>query len=366
MARTGRPTATITLTDEEREVLSRYVRRGKTSQQLALRSRIVLKCAEGYNNKETAAELGVNEATVGKWRARFAVQRLDGLVDAPRSGTPRKIDDDKVEEVVVATLEAMPEGASRWSTREMSKRVGISRDSVARIWRAFGLKPHRSETFQLSTDPHFIEKVRDVVGLYMDPPNNAVVLSVDEKSQIQALNRTQPLLPMRPGQLERRTPEYNRNGTSSLFAALDVATGVVIGKCFRRHRASEFLKFLKLIDKQVEPELDLHLVMDNYATHKAPSVTAWLTKHPRFHMHFIPTHSSWLNQVECWFSILTEKQLKRGSHHSVQELETAIYEFVNAHNENPSPFKWVKTADEILAKVARYCADTVTAHTKPN
>ncbi len=337
MARTGRPTTTITLTDEEREALRRYVRRGKTSQQLALRSRIVLECAKGNNNKEVAAKLAVNDKTVGKWRARFAAERLDGLVDAPRPGTPRQIGDDKVEEVIVTTLESMPKGASRWSTREMSKKVGISRDSVARIWRAFGLKPHRSETFQLSTDPHFIEKVRDVVGLYMDPPNNAVVLSVDEKSQIQALNRTQPLLPMRPGQLERRTPEYNRNGTSSLFAALDVATGVVIGKCFRRHRASEFLKFLKLIDRQVEPELDLHLVMDNYATHKTPSVMAWLSKHPRFHMHFIPTHSSWLNQVEGWFSILTEKQLKRGSHHSVQELEAAIYQFLDAHNENPSP-----------------------------
>ena len=366
MARTGRPTTTITLTDEEREVLRRYVRRGKTSQQLALRSRIVLECAKGNNNKEVAAKLGVNDKTVGKWRVRFAAERLDGLVDAPRSGTPRQIGDDMVEEVIVTTLESMPKGASRWSTREMSKKVGISRDSVARIWRAFGLKPHRSETFQLSTDPHFIEKVRDVVGLYMDPPNNAVVLSVDEKSQIQALNRTQPLLPMRPGQLERRTPEYNRNGTSSLFAALDVATGVVIGKCFRRHRASEFLKFLKLIDRQVESKCDLHLVMDNYATHKTPSVMAWLSKHPRFHMHFIPTHSSWLNQVEGWFSILTEKQLKRGSHHSVGELEAAIYEFLDAHNESPTPFKWVKTADEILQKVARYCADTLTALTETN
>ena len=364
MARTGRPTAIITLTDEEREVLRQYVRRGKTSQQLALRSRIVLECADGMNNKEVASKLCVNAKTVGKWRNRFAAERVDGLVDAPRPGTPRQIGDDKVEEVIVTTLESMPNGSSRWSTREMSKKVGISRDSVARIWRAFGLKPHRSETFQLSTDPHFIEKVRDVVGLYMDPPNHAVVLSVDEKSQIQALNRTQPLLPLRPGQLERRTPEYNRNGTSSLFAALDVATGFVIGKCFRRHRSSEFLKFLKLIDSQVEPELDVHLVMDNYATHKAPSVMAWLSKHPRFHMHFTPTHSSWLNQIEAWFSILTEKQLKRGSHHSVQELETAIYEFLDAHNENPTPFKWVKTADEILAKVARYCADTIKAHTE--
>ncbi len=362
MTRRGRPTATITLTDQEREVLLQYVRRGKTSQRLAQRSRIILKCAEGLNNTEIGTELGVNTRTVGKWRTRFVVDRLDGLSDAPRSGAPRQIGDDKVEEVIVATLETMPKGASRWSTRGMSKKMGVSRDSVARIWRAFGLKPHRSETFQLSTDPDFIAKVRDVVGLYMDPPNNAVVLSVDEKTQIQALNRTQPVLPMRPGQLERRTPEYSRNGTSTLFAALNVATGAVMGKCFQHHRSSELLKFFRLIDKQVEPDLEVHLIMDNYATHKAAPVATWLSKHPRFHIHFIPTHSSWLNQVEGWFSILTEKQLKRGSHHSVRELEKAIYDFLEVHNESPRPFKWVKTADEILAKVARYCADTVTAH----
>ena len=362
MARTGRPTAEISLSDDEREVLRRYVRRGKTSQQLALRSRIVLECAKGQFNGQVASKLGVTPQTVGKWRARFAADRIDGLVDAPRPGTPRQIGDDKVEEVIVMTLETMPKGASRWSTREMAKKANISKDTVARIWRAFGLKPHRSETFQLSTDPDFVEKVRDVVGLYMDPPNNAVVLSVDEKSQIQALNRTQPLLPMRPGQLERRTPEYSRNGTSTLFAALDVATGGVIGKCFRRHRATEFLKFLKIIDKRVEPELDVHLIMDNYATHKTPAVMNWLTKHPRFHMHFIPTHSSWLNQVEGWFGILTEKQLKRGSHYSVRELEADIYEFLDAHNDSAAPFKWIKSADEILAKIARYCADTVKIH----
>ncbi len=364
MPRTGRPTAPITLSDEEREVLQRYTRRAKTSQRLALRSRIVLQCSMGLNNQQVATKLNINPKTVGKWRTRFAAERIDGLMDAPRPGAPRQIGDDKVEDVIVATLETLPRGASRWSTRDMAKQAGISRESVGRIWRAFGLKPHRSETFQLSTDPDFVEKVRDVVGLYIAPPTNAVVLSVDEKSAIQALNRTQPLLPMRPGHLERRTPEYSRNGTSTLFAALNVATGSVIGKCFRHHRAREFLTFLKLIDKQVEPELDLHLIMDNYATHKTPSVVNWLAKHPRFHFHFIPTHSSWLNQVEGWFSILTEKQLKRGNHHSVRQLEQAIYEFLDVHNENPKPFKWVKTADEILAKVARYCTDTLKLHRK--
>jgi len=364
MARTGRPTASLTLTTQEREVLQRYVRRGKTSQQLALRSRIVLECAKGQNNEEVAATVGANAKTVGKWRARFAANRLDGLLDSPRPGAPRTVGDDKVEEVIVATLESMPKGASRWSTRDMARKAGISKDSVARIWRAFGLKPHQSETFQLSTDPDFVDKVRDIVGLYLAPPENAVVLSVDEKSQIQALNRTQPLLPMRPGQPLRPTPEYERNGTSSLFAALDVATGAVIGKCFRQHRASEFLKFLKLIDERVELELDVHVIADNYATHKTASVAAWLTRHPRFHMHFTPTHSSWLNQVEGWFAILTEKQLKRGSHNSVRQLETDIYAFLDAHNESPTPFRWVKTADEIFAKLARYCADTVKLHAR--
>jgi transposase len=353
MAKRGRPTAELTVTGQEREVLERYVRRGRTSQRLALRSRIVLACARGLTNQEVAHELRIDANTVGKWRARFVADRLDGLVDAPRSGAPRKIGDDKLEAVLTETLEKMPKGASRWSTRAMARHAGVSHDSVARIWRAFGLKPHRSETFQLSTDPDFIDKVRDVVGLYMDPPTNAIVLCVDEKSQVQALNRTQPVLPMRPGQLERRTPEYHRNGTTTLFAALDVATGGVIGKCFKRHRASEFLAFLKLIHTSAAADLPVHLILDNYATHKAPAVTAWLTKHPRFHLHFIPTHSSWLNQVECWFSILTEKQLKRGSHHNVRELEQAIREFLDAHNQSPTPFKWVKTADVILAKVAR-------------
>lgn len=362
MARTGRPKALLELHDDEREVLRRYARRAKTSQRLALRSRIVLECDKGLSNSEVAEELGVVPHTVGKWRTRFIAHRMEGLVDAPRSGAPRTIGDDKVEDVIVTTLESMPKGASRWSTRDMAAKAGISRESVSRIWRAFGLKPHRYETFQLSTDPHFIEKVRDVVGLYMDPPNDTIVLSVDEKSQIQALNRTQPLLPMRPGHAERGTPEYERNGTTTLFAALDVATGGVIGKCFRRHRTTEFVKFLKLIDEAVDPALDVHLILDNYSTHKAPKVKTWLNRHPRFNLHFTPTHSSWLNQVEGWFSILTEKQIKRGSHNSVRLLERSIYEFLNAHNEKSKPFKWIKSADEILAKVARFCAETASLH----
>jgi transposase len=357
MAGRGRPKAALTLSDEEREALLRYVRRGKTAQRLVVRSRIILECAKGLDSTAVAERLGVSNQTVCKWRGRFIADRIDGLLDAPRVGAPRRIGDDKVEEVVTTTLNTMPRGASRWSTRELAKKTGLSHMAIARIWNAFGLKPHRAETFQLSADPQFIEKVRDVVGLYMDPPTNAVVLCVDEKSQIQALNRTQPILPMRPGQLERRTPEYERNGTTSLFAALDVATGGVIGRCFRRHRAKEFVQFLKLIDQSVAPGLEVHLIMDNYATHKAPPVMNWLIRHRRFHLHFIPTHSSWLNQVESWFAILTNKQIKRGSHYSVRELEEAIREFLEAHNADPRPFKWVKAADEILAKVARLCGE---------
>jgi transposase len=364
MRKRGRPKAELKLSDEEREQLERYARRGKTSQRLALRARIVLTCAKGLDNRQVAAALRVNAVTVCKWRSRFVSDRIEGLRDGPRSGAPRKIGDDQVEAVVVATLETMPRGASRWSTRLMAKKAGIGADSVSRIWRAFGLKPHRAQSFQLSTDPDFIDKVRDVVGLYINPPSHALVLSVDEKSQIQALNRTQPVLPMRPGQLERRTPEYQRNGTTSLLAALNVATGAVIGKCFRRHRTREFVKFLNLIDQSVDAGLDVHLIMDNYATHKAPGMVRWLAKHPRFRVHFTPTHSSWLNQIECWFSILTEKMLKRGSHHSTRELEAAIYEFLEVHNDAPRPFAWIKTADEILDKVAQFCRDTTRLHSK--
>ena len=358
----GRPKKELNLTDEEQAALERLTRRAKTSQRLALRARIVLACASGMDNQAVAEEIGVSKVTVGKWRARFVESRIAGLGDAPRSGAPRKISDEAIEKVVVDTLETMPRGASKWSTRDMARRSGLSRMTISRIWRTFGLKPHLSETFQLSTDPAFIEKIRDVVGLYRTPPSNAVVLSLDEKSQIQALNRTQPLLPLGPGNPEKRTPEYERHGTMSLFAALNVATGEVIGKCFPRHRSSEFLAFLRIIDKSVDPSLDVHIILDNLATHKTAAVMRWLVRHPRFHLHFTPTHSSWLNLVEVLFSILTEKQLKRGSHRSVRALEAAVYEFLDETNRNPKPFTWTKSADEILDSIARFCDRTLQRH----
>lgn len=361
-SRLGRPATPVRLTEDERETLERYVRRGSTSQQLVLRSQIILACDAGKAGTVIATELGVDRGTVTKWRVRFAASRLDGLADSPRPGAPRKIGDDKVEEVVVRTLETTPKGATHWSTRTLAKQVGVSREAVGRIWRAFGLKPHHADTFQLSRDPHFVEKVRDVVGLYMDPPDGALILSVDEKTQVQALNRTQPILPLQPGRTERHTPEYDRHGTTSVFAALDVATGNVIGKCFRQHRSAEFIQFLRLIDKAVEPELAVHVILDNLATHKTPGVQRWLVRHPRFHLHFIPTHSSWLNQVERWFGLLTDRQIKRGAHCSVPALEQAIYDFIDAHNEKPQPFRWTKSADQILDRVAGFCRDTLKAH----
>jgi transposase len=362
--RSGAPKAELVITDDERKELERYVRRETSSQRLALRSRIVLRCADGLTNQDVAGEIGVNPSTVAKWRRRFVVDRLDGLHDQDRPGAKLKITDETVEELIVATIETMPKGRSHWSTRAMAKNIGISHSSVGRIWRAFELKPHRTKTFQLSTDPLFIEKVRDVVGLYMNPPDNALVLSVDEKSQIQALNRTQPLLPLRPGQAERGTPEYERNGTTSLFAALDIATGKVIGKCYARHRAAEFRKFLNVIKSEVPANLDVHLICDNYSTHNTPSIKRWLARNQRFQMHFTPTHASWLNQVEGWFSILTTQQLKRASHHSVNELVGAIHQFLDAHNEEPKPFKWTKSADQILASVAAFCYRTLEAHSE--
>jgi transposase len=364
MARTGRPKAPLDLTDEERSVLHRNVARRKSAQQLVIRSRIVLACAEGKDNKSVAAEVGVTQQTVGKWRARFIADRLDGLYDEPRPGAPRSIEDDKVEQVVVKTLETTPRNATHWSTREMAKNVGLSAGTISRIWRAFGLKPHRSETFTLSKDPLLVEKVRDIVGLYLNPPERAVVLCVDEKSQIQALDRTQPLLPMRPGQAERRTHDYMRHGTTSLFAALDIATGEVIGQCFRRHRALEFLRFLKLIDESVPAELDVHLVIDNYSTHKTAAVQRWLVAHPRFHVHFTPTKGSWLNQVERWFGLLSQRKIKRGSHRSTLALEKAIREYLEVNNEDPKPFVWVKSAEEILAAIKRFAQATLAAHPK--
>jgi transposase len=354
MARTGRPKADLALTDQEREQLLRWARRAKSAQSLSLRSKIILRCAEGMDNASVAAQLGCSTATVGKWRRRFVEDRLDGLTDEPRPGAPRSVSDDQVEQVVVATLERTPREATHWSRASMAAETGLSKSTVGRIWRAFGLKPHLVETFKLSSDPLFIEKVRDVVGLYLNPPERAVVLSVDEKSGIQALNRSSPLLPMMPGVAERRSFDYARAGTTDLFAALDVTTGLVIHSIQRRHRAIEFKKFLNQIDQTVPDELDVHLICDNLSTHKTPAITAWLAAHPRFHLHFTPTSSSWLNQVERWFGLLTERQLRRGIHDNVSALEHDIQAWIEQWNSNPQPFIWIKTADEILEKLARY------------
>jgi transposase len=360
--RTGRPKAELGLSGEERMALERYARRGTVAQQLGLRARIVLRCAAGLDNKTAASEVGVCEAVVGKWRRRFVAQRLDGLLDEPRSGAPRTITDEQVEQVVIRTLETKPRGATHWSTREMARRSGISRMAVNRIWRAFGLRPHRSETFKLSTDPQLVEKVRDIVGLYLSPPEHALVLCADEKSQIQALNRMQPILPMRPGQAERRTNDYFRHGTTSLFAALDVKTGKIIGQCRRRHRSVEFRQFLDCIDQEVPPELEIHLVVDNYATHKTAIIRNWLAKRPRYHVHFTPTGGSWLNQVERWFGLLTQRAIKRGAHTSTAQLEKAIRDYIDAHNQQPKPFAWHKSADQILASIARFADQTTKIH----
>jgi transposase len=356
--RTGRPIPELILTEVERETLQNWARRPKSAQALALRARMILRCAEGMTNTQVAGQFQVRIATVGKWRQRFVDRRLDGLLDEPRPGAPRKVSDADVERALAMTLESTPKDATHWSTRSLAKESGLSRSTVGRIWRAFALQPHRSETFKLSKDPLFIDKVRAIVGLYMDPPDRALVLCVDEKSQIQALNRTQPLLPMRPGQAERRTHDYARHGTTSLFAALDVKTGAVIGQLHRRHRSVEFRKFLDTIDDAVPNDLDVHLILDNYGTHKTAPVRRWLAKRPRFHVHFTPTSASWLNLVERFFAALTEKQIRRGVHRSVRELETAIKQYLAVTNESPKPFVWTKTADEILASVARYCART--------
>jgi len=360
--RTGRPKANLTVGDADRVVLESMARRSRTAPQLARRARIILSCVSGLDNKAVAKKLRVTPQTVGKWRARFVRDGIEGLHDEPRPGTPRKISDAKVEAVVVRTLEKTPRGATHWSTRSMAKATGLSRSSINRIWQAFGLQPHRCETFKLSPDPQLIDKIRDVVGLYVDPPQHAIVLCVDEKSQIQALDRTQPLLPMRPGQIERRTHDYKRHGTTSLFAALDVATGKVIGETHRRHRSVEFRKFLDRIEENVPDQLDVHIVMDNYGTHKTALIRNWFAKRPRFHAHFTPTYGSWLNLVERWFAELTNKQLRRGTHRSIRELERAIRDFIEAHNESPRPFVWTKTADEILASIARFAHRTLEAH----
>jgi transposase len=357
----GRATPLV-LTAAERAALEGLVRRRKTAQALALRAKIVLLCAEGLTNQAVAGEVGACAHTVGKWRERFATDRLDGLRDEPRSGAPRTVTDEQVAELLVRTLEALPEQATHWSTRSMAAACGLSAATVQRVWRAFGLRPHRTEGFKLSSDPEFAEKVRDIVGLYLSPPDRALVLCVDEKTEIQAIERTQPVLPMRPGQAERRTSDYVRHGTSSLFAALDVTVGRVIGRCYRRHRAAEFRAFLDAVDAVVPSELEVHVVLDNASIHKAPPIRAWLAKRPRYHLHFTPTASSWLNQVERFFALLTARQLKRGVHRSVEELAAAVLAYIERHNAEPKPFRWTKSADEILGGVARFCSRTLAVY----
>jgi transposase len=350
----------LVLSNDEREKLMTWARRPKTTQRLALRSRIILAAAAGDANGKIAFDMNITPQTVGKWRQRFLDDRLEGLVDEPRPGAPRTITDAQVEEVIATTLESKPDNATHWSTRGLAKATGLSQTAIGRIWRAFGLQPHRHETFKLSSDPFFVEKVRDVVGLYLNPPDRAIVLSVDEKSQIQALNRTQPLLPMTPGQAERGTHDYERHGTTSLFAALNVATGAVLGKCYRRHRQQEFLRFLEEVDAALtkRPGVTVHLILDNYGTHKTARVKRWLARHPEYVVHFTPTSGSWLNQVERFFAAITEKRIRRGAFCSVKALEAAIQAYLDEHNRDPKPFKWTASADLILKKIEKVCKRT--------
>ena len=356
--RTGRPKQALILTEEERDRLQSLAHRAR---RLARRARLVLACAEGLDNKTVARKMRASLGMVGKWCSRFLKARLEGLYDEPRPGAPRKVSDAQVEQVVIQTLESTPRGQTHWSTRGLAKASGLSRMTVSRIWRAFGLPPHRSDTFKLSPDPLLIEKVRDIVGLYMNPPDHALVLCVDEKTQIQALDRTQPLLPLRPGQLERRTHDYKRHGTTSLFAALELKTSQVIAQLKHRHRSVEFRQFLDVIEAQVPVELDVHIIVDNYGTHKSAIIRKWFAKRPRFHVHFTPTYGSWINLVERWFAELTNKRIRRGVFRSVKDLEAAIREYIEVHNENPKPFAWTKTADQILASIARYAQRTTAA-----
>jgi transposase len=362
----------IILTEAERVVLERRARRRKIAHAEAMRAQIVLLAASGYANSAIARSVGATRKTVQSWRRRFAQHRLEGLYDEPRCGAPRKIGDDLIEQIVTKTLETKPANATHWSSRDMAKASGVSASSVHRIWRAFSLQPHRVETFKLSTDPQFVEKVRDIVGLYLDPPERALVLCIDEKSQIQALDRTQPLLPMRPGQVERRTHDYERHGTTTLFAALvaatngktDVKPGTVIGKCMRRHRAVDLRRFLAEVERNVPADLDVHVIMDNASSHKTKLIRGWFARRPHWHVHFTPTSASWINQVERFFALLSEKQIKRGAHRSVRELVAAIQAFIDACNANPKPFRWVKSADEILASIERFCRRTLQVHSK--
>lgn len=362
MGKAGRPKAEIQLTDAERAELERLTRRVRTNRQVALRAKLILASADGTADVEVAEKLRVNHKTVGIWRRRFAQHRLDGLYDEPRVGAPRTISDEAVEKIVIQTLESTPKGRTHWSTRKMAKQAGISFSSVGRIWRAHGLQPHIVRGFKLSNDPQFIEKVRDVVGLYMNPPDNAVVFSFDEKPQIQALERAQPVLPMDLGMPERQTHNYIRHGTLDLFAALNVATGHVLTSMKKQHRSKDFVDFLREIDKSVAPELEAHVILDNLSAHKSPEVKRWLLRNPRFHLHFTPTYSSWLNLVERFFALLTEEALARGSHTSIPQLRVAIRDYVDAHNEEAKPFKWTKTADQILDKVREFGARTLRVH----
>jgi len=360
MARTLAP---LSITDEERSELRGWARRPKTAQAMAMQARIILLSDQGWSNQDVADELDINRVTVGKWRKRFLESGLDGLDDAPRPGAPRKIPDEDVERVIAKTLEQTPpKNATHWSTRSMADATGLIQSAIIRIWRAFSLQPHRTETFKLSNDPLFVSKVRDIVGLYMNPPDKALVLCVDEKSQMQALERTQPLLPMGPGIPDRRTQDYVRHGTTTLFAALDVKTGNIIGKCYRRHRAEEFVKFLRLIDESVPKPLDVHLILDNYSTHKTPLVRRWLARHPRFHAHFTPTYSSWINLVESWLAILTNRRLRRSSFRSTRQLELGVKQYIETHNNSPPPFVWTKTASEILDSIKHFCLHTYDSH----
>lgn len=355
----GRRAIAVELSAQERVFLTELARKRRAPQIEVKRARAILAMAEGATNTAIAREVGFCAATVGTLRRRFAALRLEGLSDLPRSGAPRRFDDERVAELIERTLHDKPEGATHWSTRKMATAAGMSRDTVSRIWRAFGLKPHRAETFVLSTDAYFVEKVRDVVGLYMSPPENALVFCVDEKSQIQALKRSQPVLPLRPGRPEGHTPEYFRHGTTSLFAALDVRSGEVLGRCYRRHRAREFLAFLRAIEAHVAQATaqgqEVHLVLDNYGTHKSALVAKWLVRRPHWHLHFIPTHASWLNQVERFFAKITSEAIRRGNFPSVAQLVTAIESYLKQHNAQPKPFTWTASADRILEKTAKLC-----------
>lgn len=353
--RTGRPKKTLEISVEDRQKLKMIASRPKSAQALAMRARIVLNCAQGMSNAEVAGKLGIAGATVGKWRERFREFGLDGLLDEPRVGAPRKISDEQIEDVVTRTLESIPANSTHWSTRLMAGATGLTQNAIVRIWHAFGLQPHRVEGFKFSKDPQFVEKVRDIVGLYLNPPDRAIVLCVDEKSQVQALNRTQPILPLAPGIPARQTHDYERHGVTSLFAAMDVASGVTISTCYRRHRHQEFLRFLNQIEASLPPGLDVHLVMDNYSTHKVAKVRNWLTRRPRYHLHFTPTSASWLNLVERLFAEVTERCVRRGSHTTVGALEKAMLNYLDQRNLHPKPFVWTADADLILGKVERLC-----------